>query len=138
MMSEEKDIIDYKQTLVEQLVSVERVSFNINQSVIVTTEDKIRLTLDSYLKNTKKKSEWVAPLSLLIAIITTLVTTTFNDFLLSDATWKAIFIIAGIGSAGWLFQTLLALRDKATIEDLIDEIKTGNRYEDSGSVGGSD
>ena len=65
-------------------------------------------------------------------------TTTFNDFVLSGATWKAIFIITGIGSAGWLFQALLALRNKTTIEDLIDEIKTGNRCGDSGDAGGSD
>ena len=94
MSKDESDNVD-KRTLVEQLVSVERVSFNVAQSVIVTTEDKIRLSLGSYLQKTERRSDWIAPASLLIAILATLVTTTFNDFIFSGATWKAVFIIVG-------------------------------------------
>lgn len=125
-------------TSVEQLVSVERVSLNVKQSVIVTTEDKIRLSLDSYLRSSQRHTDWVAPLSLLITIIATLVTATFNDLGLSSATWKAIFVIAGIGSAIWLIKALLALRNMTTIEELIDEIKTGNRNNGPRNSGGAD
>ncbi|ABA56698.1 hypothetical protein Noc_0165 [Nitrosococcus oceani ATCC 19707] len=136
-MTKDRSDNEDKRTLVEQLVSVERISFNVTQSVIVTTEDKIRLSLSSYLQNAKRRSDWIAPASLLIAILATLVTATFNDFILSGATWKAVFIIVGLGAAIWLIRALLFLRDKSTIEELIEEIKTGNRNEESQSSGGS-
>ncbi len=136
-MTENKTNEGDKRTSVEQLVSVERVSLNVAQSVIVTTEDKIRLSLASYLKNSKRRTDWIAPLSILVAIIATLVTATFNDFVLSSATWKAIFVITGFGAAFWLIKTLFDLRNKTTIEELIEEIKTGNRNNGSRSEGGS-
>jgi hypothetical protein len=64
-------------TAVENMVTVERVSLNISQSVIVTTEDKVRLSLESYIKKQNRRSEYIAPFSLLIAIIATLTTADF-------------------------------------------------------------
>ena len=120
-----------RQTSVEQLVSVERVSFNVAQSVIVTTEDKVRLSLESYQRNVKRGTDWIAPLSVLTALIATLSTATFNNFILDSSTWKAVFIIAAIGSAIWLIKALLSLRDKVSLDELIEEIKTGNKKSDS-------
>ncbi|MCI5166112.1 MAG: hypothetical protein D3903_08440 [Candidatus Electrothrix sp. GM3_4] len=138
-MSNDNSKDSNKQNLIEieQLVSVDRVSLNVSQSVIVTTEDKLRLSLGSYLKNVKLQSEWIAPLSLLIAILATLVTSTFNDFILSKDTWKGIFIIAGTGATIWLIYALLLLRNKSSVEDLIKEIKTGNQNDDSSGPGES-
>ena len=113
-------------TAVENMVTVERVSLNISQSVIVTTEDKVRLSLESYIKKQNRRSEYIAPLSLLIAIIATLATADFHDFLLDSATWKAMFVITGIIALGWLFRSILFLRDQVSIDDLIDDLKRGN------------
>ncbi|MCI5115648.1 MAG: hypothetical protein D3921_02755 [Candidatus Electrothrix sp. AW1] len=136
-MNDNKALDNNKQNLVEKLVSVDRISFNVNQSVIVTTEDKIYLSLGRYLQNEKRRVEWIAPLSLLLAIITTLVTATFQDFILSGSTWKAIFIVTGIVAVFWLIRSLLFLGNRSSIEDLIKEIKTGNQNDDSRSAGGS-
>ena len=113
-------------TALESMVSVDRISLNISQSVIVTTEDKMRLSLESYIKSLSRKTEWVAPLSLLVAIFATLATANFHDFLFEAATWKAMFVMTGLGSLAWLIKSLLALRNTITIEELIDELKTGN------------
>lgn len=110
----------------ESMVSVDRISLNISQSVVVTTEDKMRLSLESYIKSLSRKTEWVAPFSLLVAIFATLATANFHDFLLEAATWKAMFVMAGLGALAWLIKSLLALRNTITIEELIDELKTGN------------
>ena len=124
-----------EEKLVERLVSVDRVSFNISQAVIVTTEDKLQLALNNYHKNISNSKEWITPLSLLIAIITTLVTAEFNSLILSSETWKAIFIISGIASTFWLIWTLWLLRKQTSIDRLIKEIKTGSRIHELKSNG---
>jgi uncharacterized membrane protein YciS (DUF1049 family) len=113
-------------TAVENMVTVERVSLNISQSVIVTTEDKVRLSLESYIKKQNRRLEYIAPFSLLIAIIATLTTADFHDFLLDSATWKAMLVITGIIALGWFFRSILFLRDQVSIDDLIDDLKRGN------------
>lgn len=120
---------DDQKKLVERIVSVDRIAFNVSQSVVVTTEDKIRLALDSYLKGAQKRTEWIAPFGILVAIITTLVTATFNDWLFSAATWKAVFVLVGIASFGWLISSLLYLRKKETVDDLINDLKATNGAE---------
>jgi len=113
---------------VENMVSVDRISLNMSQSVIVTTEDKIRLCLELYLKNINKRRDFIAPLSLLIAIVATLVTANFQDFFLDAATWKAMFVITGLVSIVWLIRSIMSLKDKTSIDDLIENIKSGNTY----------
>uniref|UniRef100_UPI0040570D3C hypothetical protein n=1 Tax=Candidatus Electronema sp. TaxID=2698783 RepID=UPI0040570D3C len=133
-MSDNKSKDSDKQPLFEQLDLVDRVCLNVKQSVIVTTEDKIRLSLGNYLQNEKRRAEWITPFSLLVAIITTLVTSTFNKFILSGATWQAVFIITGVLAVIWLARALLFLRNNSSIECLIEEIKTGHRPSDAGGV----
>ena len=128
-VDENKTADDDQKKLVEQLVSVDRIALNVSQSVVVTTEDKIRLALDSYLKGARRRTEWIAPLGLLVAVLTTLITATFNNWVLSAATWKAIFVLVGIGALIWLLWALLGLRNNATVDDLIDELKAANRTE---------
>ena len=141
---ESKDMNEYRngqgdqRKLVEQLVSVDRIAFNVSQTVVVTTEDKIRLALDSYLKDAKRRTEWIAPLGLLVAVLAALITATFNDFILSAATWRAIFVLVGIGSFIWLVWGLLAIRKNATIDELIDELKAESKRSDSETVDGID
>lgn len=118
---------DDQKKLVEQLVSVDRIAFNVSQSVVVTTEDKIRLALDAYLKGARRRSEWIAPLGLLVAVLATLITATFNDLMLSADTWKAIFVLVGTGAFLWLVKALFGLREKSTVDDLIEELKASSR-----------
>lgn len=121
--------------LIQQLVSVERVSLNLSQSVIVTTEDKLRLRLHAYISLTEKTKEWIAPCSLLISLLLALISADFKDFLLPSATWKAIFIISAILSLLWLLLSLRKAFNSRSIDTLIEEIKSDIGSGDISQVG---
>jgi hypothetical protein len=88
------------------MVNVSDVHINVSQNLIITTEDKLRLCLSEHLKRMERKNSWITPLGILIAILVTLVTSTFKDVGLSADTWRAIFIIAGVLSLGWLIWSI--------------------------------
>lgn len=76
---------------------------NTNQRIIVVTQDKTLLTLKRNIARLGKK-EWVAPMSTLSTIMIALITSNFKRALgLGPAEWRAIFIVCGVISFGWLF-----------------------------------
>jgi len=91
---------------IENLIKVYKLHLNLSQEVIITTEDKIKLCLSEHLKRMEKRKDWIAPLGILLAIIVTLVTSSFEDVGLNYATWKAVFIITGLISFGWLIRSV--------------------------------
>ena len=109
---------------IQQLVSVDRVILNVSQSVIVTTEDKLKLALQSHMSEVDGNKDWIAPLSLSIALIMTLVTADFKDLILTKDTWRAIFIISSFLSFGWLLFALKKAFKRKSLESLIKEIKS--------------
>lgn len=113
-------------SLANQMVDISKVYLNVSQEVIITTEDKVRLCLSEYIKRIEKKRGWIAPLGILVAIILTFVTSTFDKtFGLEAALWKAFFIFGGLLSFGWLiFSIIQACRSKK-IEDIVVELKRG-------------
>ena len=113
--------------LIQQLVSVERVSLNLSQSVIVTTEDKLRLRLQAHLSAAEKTKDWIAPFFLLVSLSLALLSADFKDLLFSASTWKAFFIIAAILSAVWLAFTLRQAFHSRSLDSLIEEIKSETR-----------
>ncbi len=129
---------DIKRIQAEQLVSIERVSLNLAQSVIVTTEDKVKTCLDKHFKKAERRKEWVAPLSLLIATIAILVTADFKNFFLSSDTWKAIFIIVAILSSLWLISTIRFIFNNVTIESIINELRADSENNTNENVGEED
>lgn len=75
---------------------------NTNQRLIIVTQDKALLTLKRNIARLGKK-EWVAPMSTLSTIMIALITSNFKYALgLGPAEWRAIFIVCGIISTGWL------------------------------------
>ena len=125
--------------LIQQLVSVERVSLNLSQSVIVTTEDKLRLKLQAHLSNTEKTKDWIAPFSLLLSLSLALLSADFKDLVFPAATWRAFFIFAAIISGLWLASTLRQAFRSRTVDSLIDEIKSENsRVQETEISGGGD
>jgi hypothetical protein len=108
---------------VKQMLEVE-VFPNLSQQVIMTTEDRLKLCLNENMKKAEKKNDWITPFSLLIAIITSFVTASFKDFIVSSKTWEAIFILVGIGSVIWLGLTIKNSFFKIDVEKIIDELKT--------------
>lgn len=114
-------------SIASQLVNVERVHINVSQEVIITTEDKVRLCLSEHLKRMEKKRGWIAPLGILMAIVLTLVTTTFKEFGLSAATWQAIFIVGAVLSGVWLVWSIREAQRSQKIEDIVAELKKDSR-----------
>lgn len=108
---------------VKQMLEVE-VYPNLSQQVIMTTEDRLKLCLKENMKKAEKKNDWITPFSLLIAIITSFVTASFKDFIVSSKTWEAIFILVGIGSLVWLGLTIKNAFFKIDVEKIIEELKT--------------
>jgi hypothetical protein len=73
----------------------------------------------------EKKREWLTPLGILVSVILTFVTSTFKDFGLEAATWKAVMIIWGMFALGWLIYSVKHALQSAKIEDIVDKLKKG-------------
>lgn len=104
-------------------VPVGTIHGNLTQNLIQITEDKLNLILHQHISQIETKNSWQTPLTLLIALITTLSTTKFTDAGLEAATWKAIFVIATVASVVWLLISFQKLVKAVSISDLIDKIK---------------
>lgn len=121
------DQINFKQEFSEKLT----VHKNINQNVIVTTEDKVKICLMENQNVLTSKNEWAAPFGILISLLATIMTTTFKDtFGFSADTLKAVFIITIILSGGWLLKALKQIwdyRDKGNIQNIINYLKESSK-----------
>jgi hypothetical protein len=96
---------------------------NLPQDVITTTEDKVRLVLGDYMRNTEKKRGWLTPMGLLISFTLTLMMSGFKDWGLSADTWKAIFIIGDIAFFIWLIYAVIESFRSVKLDDVITELK---------------
>jgi len=107
----------------ETKAPIKSVHSNLDQVLIKITEDKIKLVLNAHINNMERKKEWIAPLSLLIAIVTTFSTSTFKDAVFPASTWQAIFFIVGVISVLWLFKAIWIALKASTINDVVSQIK---------------
>ena len=96
---------------------------NLEQEVIQITEDKLRLSLNEYLVRIEKSKDWIAPFGILLTLLVTFETADFKEFFFSIETWKAVYLIATIGSIGWLIQALYSRLSSISVDDLISKIK---------------
>jgi len=112
----------------DSLVNVKNVHLNLDQDVIITTEDKIRIHLSGHINKIEKKKAWIAPLGIFLTIIIALLSAEFKSpgFLFPPDTWRAIFIISFFLSGCWLAYTLKDARESESIDDLIKRLKTGS------------
>ncbi len=105
-------------------IEVGEVHSNVYQEVIEVTSDKLKLILLEYVECLAKSKEWQMPLSLILAIILVLSTTSFKQsFGLSPDTWFAIFVISCGLSCVWLLKTLLHKKNSISIDELIQKVK---------------
>lgn len=117
-----------KQKITQELSSIviqdAKLHFNVSLGFIVTTEDKIRLVLADYLKHLNAKISWHTPASILLAILTAFVSSTFHDAVgLTADTWRALFILFAILSSGWLVYAGMSALKAKDINDLVTELK---------------
>ncbi|HTY55766.1 MAG TPA: hypothetical protein VMB26_11220 [Candidatus Binataceae bacterium] len=109
--------------LADQLVQNTSVHLNLAQDAIVITEDKVKLCLLEHLAKLESRREWVAPAGILITLLVTFPTTTFNDFIFKAATWQAGFIIAAILTAAWFIRSLVKAWRTPTVDDVVAVMK---------------
>jgi len=117
---EESPSINY---LVNVNAEIEQIHRNLSQTVIITTEDKLRLTLDKHVKILRDRQDWLTPASVLLATLTTLITADFQSYIVAANIWEAIFIIISVVSFAWLIWSLNALRKSTNIDIIISELK---------------
>ncbi|NGZ68862.1 hypothetical protein G6Z92_18230 [Vibrio aestuarianus subsp. cardii] len=110
-------------TYARKTVNISKTHTNIDQQLIQITEDRLKLILIEHTNYLNKKSEWVAPASILLTILVVFATTDFKQAIFSADTWHAIFFICGALSLGWLCKALYQLKVSKSVEDIIKRIK---------------
>jgi hypothetical protein len=103
---------------------VSQVYTNTHQEIIQITDDKLRLILREHLAKAERKNEWQTPLGIFLAVLTVFVSSDFREGLgVPAATWRAIFMIAAVVSAGWLLKTTVLAFYSPSLDDVVKIIK---------------
>lgn len=121
-VSEPKTVVTGTPVISEAMVSIERVSLNVSQKVIVTTEDKARIVLDRHVKRLEARGSWIAPLGLSLTILIALLTTKFQDLGLTASVWQALFVLSGLLSFLWFLYCVARSRDSSSVDDILVEL----------------
>lgn len=105
-------------------IDVENIHSNITPEILEITIDKLKIVLLENEKNLSNSNAWHTPLALLITIILVLCTTEFKSFLeIKGDSWHAIFTIAMFLNLIWLTKSLFKIKNRMSIEELIDCMK---------------
>jgi hypothetical protein len=103
-------------------------SDGVKPKIIRTDENAIKLHLMDYQKNIIE-SDWSTLIELILTLVTTLVSGTFNNFLgISSDTWRALFLILLLMSIYRLIRScykFYKLNGKNNTEIFIDKLKSG-------------
>ncbi|NOR48414.1 MAG: hypothetical protein GQ533_10295 [Methanosarcinaceae archaeon] len=103
---------------------------NVKSDLIEITHDKLENILLKHLHCLKYRKEWMAPLSIFITLLVTIITVTFNDFGLEAEVWEAIFIVCALFTFILFMRSIILLIkywNSMTIDSLIDKIKAVNK-----------
>src|SRR5258708_7455343 len=81
----------------EDLFRQSVISKNVDQEIIITTADKVRLALASFGQSYSARDKWKAPFGVFVTAVGTLVATDFKSskFFAADV-WKALFILLAV------------------------------------------
>ncbi len=99
---------------------------NLGQDILVTTVDKVKICLMESRDTLTARREWLTPLSLFLALVTTLAAADFHDFILKQAVWQAVYVIAAIVTAVWSVVSGLRAwneRSRASIDAIVAALK---------------
>lgn len=125
-MNEEERI---SEVLQQEFLKAKKIHLNLEQVVIITTEDKIRLCLHKNIDRLDVKRKWWTPSALLVSLLLALTTAEFKDqFTISAATWQAFFLLLAVVSLIWAVMAIWkATRVKVSVESIVSEIKQQSR-----------
>lgn len=111
----------------DELLKRSSIHPNIAQEFVVTTADKIKISLIEHRAALKAQNDWVTPLGMLLALIPSLIATDFKQFLgIEPNVWQALFLLGSIGCFGWFIYAIIIsikLRKKSDIEYVIEQLK---------------
>lgn len=114
----------YQESLGPEFIQNSRFHVNLSQEVIVITEDRFRLCLQSHAERLTAREKWIAPVSLLATFVVVLATSEFKNFVLPAATWQAVFVISSIGALVWSLATISrAYGSDCRVDTLVNEVK---------------
>jgi hypothetical protein len=85
----------------------------------------------------ERKGGWIAPLGVLVTIVTTFCTVQFQKFFFSADFWQAVFIIAGLFSLAWLGKAIYQASGSASLDDVVNDIKRSAVKEATSSLAAS-
>ena len=105
------------------LITAQDVHISIAPSVVVTTEDRLRLAILAHQDGMRARDAWIAPFSVFLSIVVALATTDFRRFVLAANVWEAVFYICAALSFGWAGWTWLKRPKQPTVDSLILDIK---------------
>jgi hypothetical protein len=114
-------------TSLGQLVNVRKFNVNVDQELIMITEDRAKLCLMKYLEDMGKRDSWTTPFAILLTVVVTLSSTSFKQFVVGADVWQAIFLIVGGLSVLWLANSLRKRPKAKKIEDVITELEAATR-----------
>lgn len=105
------------------VVPVGKTWLNTQQEVIIITKDRAELCLMRYMGRLEQRLGWIAPVTLLIPVMASLLTSDFRaSYGLDAATWHAMFVLVAAGAVVWLLVAAWrAFRSSVTIADLLNE-----------------
>ena len=127
MDENEPHVANILERIPKEIISESTTVINVGQEIITITKDKIEICLMKHLEKLKKRDAWLAPMGIALTMLVTLLSANFKDFIVSKATWQAIFIIGFFLSVVWLVKTLRFAWTSTTIEDILTEIKAESK-----------
>lgn len=109
--------------LVRHIADSSNIVMNVRTDYVVTTRDKIEIVLRKQLPLFLRRHAWVAPLSLLIGLIASIVTSDFQDFMgLSKDVWSTTFVIGAILAFVWLVRNVMLLRGTVDLDGVLEAV----------------
>jgi uncharacterized membrane protein (DUF485 family) len=118
----------FQDSLGAQITQNSKFHLNLAQDVIVTTEDRLRLCLNTHLNRVVAQQGWIAPISLLITLLIVFATSTFQPFIFPATTWQAIFAIGTVSTAVWsVVAVIKAWGADTQVDTLVEQIKTASQ-----------
>lgn len=101
--------------------------YNIKQTFIQISEDRVKLILKDYLEQIKKQESWLVALGIFISLlVVVLITEKFKNFLsVSADVWQTIIYLSlFISGLWWIYSGIKALCSKKySIDTIVKEMK---------------
>ena len=119
----------FEEVLQQKFYQTRKIHWNLEPVFIITTEDKLKLCLYKAIDRLDAKRKWWTPSALFVTLVLALTTTEFKEqFSISAATWKAVFLILTVASLIWAVAAIWKARKaRVSVESIVSEIKQPHR-----------